>query len=363
MMVLLLISVAAVLTISALCSLTEAALYAVRRPYIRTLDESGSTAGRILSNFKQNMEQPIAAILIVNTVANTAGATIAGAQAQVLFGESSLLWFSVLFTLSVLMFSEIIPKILGVVYSRPVSRLLAVPWAWIIRAIYPLIWIIEVFTKVLKPSDPVLFAPEEEVEQMARISAEEGSILDYEADLVKNVLQLDQITARQIMTPRPVVLKLPDNLTLKEAFEKVEEWTYSRIPLYAADDPETWTGFVLSSDILAEVARDQFNKTLGSVAKPLFFVSEELRGHLLLKSFLKRRTHLFGVMDDFGDLTGVVTLEDVLESVIGEEIVDEVDVVADMQDVARRRKREQFGSQNRQYQQEEPNGDSESAKG
>ena len=101
------------------------------------------------------------------------------------------------------------------------------------------------------------------------MSAEEGSIMDYEADLVRNVLQLDQISAREIMTPRPVVMKLPDNLTLKETFEKVEEWTYSRIPLYAADDPETWTGFVLSSDILAEVARDEFDKTLGSLAKPL----------------------------------------------------------------------------------------------
>lgn len=359
-MTLLLISVAVVLTVSALCSLTEAALYAVRTPYIRTLDESGSMAGGILAKFKENMERPIAAILIVNTVANTAGATVAGAQARVLFGESSLIWFSVVFTLCVLFFSEIIPKIIGVVYSRPVSRALAAPWAWIIRAIYPLIWIVEVIARVLKPNDPVLSAPEEEVEQMAKLSAEEGSILDYEAELVKNVLRLDKIRARQIMTPRPVVLKFPDNLTLKEAFERVDEWTYSRIPLYAADDPETWTGFVLSSDILAEVAKDQFNKTLGSVAKPLFFVSEKLQGHLLLKSFLKRRTHLFGVMDEYGDLTGIVTLEDVLESVIGEEIVDEVDIVADMQEVARRRKREQFGSQDSQLRKGEPNEDPDS---
>ena len=124
-MTLFLISVAVVLTVSALCSLTEAAFYAVRIPYIRTLEESGSMAGRILSRFKQNMERPIAAVLVVNTVANTAGAAIAGAQARVLFGESALIWFSALFTLSVLFFSEIIPKILGVVYSRPVSRLLA----------------------------------------------------------------------------------------------------------------------------------------------------------------------------------------------------------------------------------------------
>jgi len=122
---------------------------------------------------------------------------------------------------------------------------------------------------------------------------------------------------------------------------------------YAADDPETWTGFVLSSDVLAEVARDQFDKTLGSLAKPLFFVSEDLRGHVLLKSLLKRRSHLFGVIDEYGDLTGIVTLEDVLESVIGEEIVDEVDIVADMQEVARRRNRDQYGSPNRRLQQGE----------
>lgn len=349
-MILFLISVAVVLTVSALCSLAEAAFYAVRIPYIRTLEESGSMAGRILSKFKQNMERPIAAVLVVNTVANTAGAAIAGAQARVLFGESALIWFSALFTLSVLFLSEIIPKIIGVVYSRPVARLLAAPWAWIITAVYPLIWIVEAIAKVLKPNDPILTAPEEEVQQMAMMSAEEGSIMDYEADLVRNVLQLDQIRAREIMTPRPVVMKLPDNLTLKETFEKVEEWTYSRIPLYAADDPETWTGFVLSSDVLAEVARDQFDKTLGSLAKPLFFVSEDLRGHVLLKSFLKRRSHLFGVTDEYGDLTGIVTLEDVLESVIGEEIVDEVDIVADMQEVARRRNRDQYGSPNRKLQ-------------
>jgi CBS domain containing-hemolysin-like protein len=190
-----------------------------------------------------------------------------------------------------------------------------------------------------------LSAPEEEVAQMARMSAEEGSILNYEAELVGNVLRLDSVRARQIMTPRPVVLKLPDNLTLREAFAKVKDAVYSRIPVYSSDDPETWVGFVMSRDILAGVAHDQFDLRISELAKPLYFVSENLPGHVLLKSFLRRRTHLFGVMDDYGDLTGIVTLEDVMESLIGEEIVDEVDTVADMQEVARRRKREQFHQQ------------------
>jgi CBS domain containing-hemolysin-like protein len=345
MIISLVISVLTVLTISAICSLTEASFYAVRMPYVRSLEESGSPAGVILARFKQNMERPIAAILILNTVANTAGAAIAGAQAGQLLHGSALIMFSVLFTLSVLVFSEIIPKVLGVVYNQPVARTLALPWQGIIAGMSPVIWCVEKMTHMLKPTEPVLSAPEEEVEQLARMSAEEGSIYNYEAELVRNVLQLDNVRARQIMTPRPVVLKLPDNLTLKQAFEKVQEGVYSRIPIYASDDPEVWVGFVMSRDILAGVAHDQFDMQLSEITKPLYFVSESLPGHVLLKSFLQRRTHLFGVMDDYGDLTGIITLEDVLEALIGEEIVDEVDTVADMQEVARRRKREHFKKQ------------------
>lgn len=348
-MTLFIVSIAVVLSVSALCSLTEAGFYAVRMPYLRTLAESGSLAGETLTRFKENMERPIAAILIVNTVANTAGAAIAGYQARSLFGEASILWFSTLFTLAVLFLSEIIPKVMGVVYSQPVSRWLAIPWAWIITALSPLIWVIERVTRVIKPSEPVLAAPEEEVEQMAMMSAEEGSILNYEAELVRNVLQLDNIKALEIMTPRPVVVKLADNITLREASDRVKQWVHSRIPLYAADEPEIWTGFVLTRDILTGLAQDQFDQKLSTLAKPLYFVSENLPGHELLKSFLRRRTHLFGVMDNYGDLTGIVTLEDVLESLIGEEIVDEVDTVVDMQEIALRRRREQLSRQERQF--------------
>ncbi len=166
--------------------------------------------------------------------------------------------------------------------------------------------------------------------------------MPYEAELVHNVLQLDQVMTRDIMTPRPVVTKLPANLTLKEAVEQLDEWAFSRIPIYTPDDPDVWTGFILSREVLSEVAQDRFDQTLDSMQKPLFFVSEKTQGHVLLKSFLRRQTHMFGVTDEFGDITGIVTLEDVLESLIGEEIVDELDTSVDMQELARLRKREQF---------------------
>lgn len=336
------VSIIIVLGVSAFCSLTEAALYSVRMPYVLRLAESKKSVGKILGKFKRNMEQPISAILILNTAANTAGAAVAGAQARFLFGESALVWFSASFTLAVLFFSEIVPKVVGVVYNRAVARFTAVPLSWLVTALHPLVVVIQLMTRWLRPRGRILSAPEDEVRHMAMISAEEGSILPFEAELVKNVLRLNDVTARQIMTPRPVVFRLAENLTVREVAVKVKQWTYSRVPVFAPDDPEAWTGVVLSRDILSRQANDQFDVKLEELKKPLYFVSEKTPGHVLLRAFLRRRSHLFGVMDEFGSLTGVVSLEDVLESLLGEEIVDEVDMAVDLQEVARIRRRRQL---------------------
>ncbi|HPM81295.1 MAG TPA: CNNM domain-containing protein [Candidatus Anammoximicrobium sp.] len=346
-MTLFILSVLIVLIVSAFCSLSEAALYAVRSTYIRQIAEQGSRAGQALSEFRENMEQPITAILIFNTAANTAGAAVAGAQAHVLFGESSLLWFSLSFTVAVLLVAEIIPKVLGVACSRSVATAVALPWAAVIKVLYPLIWGVQRLSRWFKPEESHE-APEEEVRQLAQLSAEEGSILPYEAALVSNVLRLDKVRTRDIMTPRPVVFKLASDMTLREVSQKVKEWTNSRVPVYDAEDPEIWKGFVFSRDILSGLAQDQFETTLDSLCRPLFFVSEKAPGHVLLRTFLTRRTHLFGVVDEFGDITGIVTLEDVMESLLGEEIVDEADSAVDMQAVAKQRMRERLRKTGRQ---------------
>ncbi len=340
-MTLFIVSVAIVLVVSAVCSLSEAAIYAVRMPYIRQIAEGGSKAGIVLTDFKEHMERPISAILIVNTAANTAGAAVAGAQARLLFGDASLLWFSLLFTLAVLFFSEIVPKVVGVVYARPVATALALPWAGVIRLLTPMIWLTQIISRLFKPAD-AMAAPEEEVHHFAMLSAEEGSIMPHEAEMVSNVLRLDQVKTRDIMTPRPVVFKLASDMTMREVQQKVKTWNHSRVPVYDADDPESWTGFVFSRDVLTALANDQFDRTLESLRHPLYFVSEKTAGHVLLRTFLKRRTHLFGVVDNYGDITGIISLEDVLESVLGQEIVDEADSAVDMQEVARRRKEEYF---------------------
>jgi len=341
------LSIFIVLIVSSLCSVTEAGFLAIRTPYIRELQAGGSRAGATLAEFKRNMERPISAILIINTVAHTAGAAVAGAQAQALFGEGAVFWFSLWFTLAVLFLSEIIPKVIGVAYSRPVARALALPWAFLITALSPVIWLTDHVSRWLQPGEAALVAPEEEVKQFAMMSAEEGSITPYEAQLVHNVLHLDRVMVRDIMTPRPVVAKLPADMTLRDAAERATELTFSRIPVYAEDDPEIWQGVVFARDILAGLADDRFDTRVGELSSPISFVSEKTPGHVLLKTILQRRTHLLGVFDDYGDITGIVTLEDVLESLIGEEIVDESDVAVDMQEVAQRRKREQFGKPGR----------------
>ena len=338
-MTLFIFSVVTVIVVSAMCSLSEASIYAVRRPFIRTLTDSGSLAGPVLESFKDNMERPIAAILIVNTAANTAGASIAGAQASALFGPRSFLWFSVFFTLGVLVLSEIFPKILGVVYSRPIAKAAALPWKAAIAVLAPVVWAVERLSTWLKPSGQVFAAPEEEVMQFARISADEGSISDQEATMVRNVLKLNDLSARDVMTPRTVVFRLPATMTLGDVHAHVDNWTHSRIPIFDPDDAERWTGMVRATDILNGLAHGRSGEPLSAIALPLPFVVQTTRAHLLLNRFLEERTHLFGVADEFGGVAGVVSLEDVVESLIGDEIVDEVDQEPDLREAARRRAR------------------------
>lgn len=333
------VSVLAVILISAFCSLSEAALYSVRMPYVRQLADLGSRSGRLLDAFKRDMDRPITAILIVNTTANTAGAAVAGAQAQELFGDDvARLWFPLAFTLAVLLFSEIVPKVAGVTYGAPVARFVALPWSFGVVLLTPLVWLSRLMTRVVRKDEPAPMAPEEEVHQVATLSAEEGSILPMEAELVKNVLRLDEIRARDIMTPRTVVFKLPDSASVQEVAEAVSRCPYSRIPIHG-EDPDDWTGFVFKSEVLGRLARDEFDVPLHALRRPLEIVPETVPGHRLLSEFLRRRRHLLAVVDEYGGLRGVVSLEDVMETLIGEEIVDETDRDVDLQEVARRRAR------------------------
>ncbi len=335
-MTILVVSIIVVLVVSALCSLSEAALYAVRMPYIRQLVEGGHSAGALLEKFKQNMERPITAILILNTAANTAGATVAGAQARALFGDASVIWFSASFTVAVLFLSEIIPKVAGVAFNRPIARALSHPLDVVINAMFPLVWLSQRIARVFQSNEPPRVASEEEVWHFAAISAEEGSILPFEAELIKNVLRLNDVIAKDIMTPRTVITRVASRTVVGDLKEIAPAWQHTRVPVFDNEDAEQWIGFVLKADVVEQLAADRFDVAVETLRKPLGFVPESAPGHLLLNEFIRQRQHIFGVVDEYGGLAGIVTFEDVLESLLGQEIVDETDVDEDMRAVARR---------------------------
>lgn len=322
-MTLFLLATAIVFLATGVCALVEAALYAVRSPYAHQLAESGNRSGKILVRFKDKMDYPISAILIFDTLLGVGGASIAGSQARAIFGPEFVIWFTVGLSVTLLIFAQIVPKILGVIYSKPVARATAVPVSIAIVILYPIVWLIERFTRFLKPDNPLVRASEGEVHQMAKISAAEGSILGIEADLIRNSLKLDDICAADIMTPMKDVFSLSSRSTVEAAFKSFRNNSHSRIPVFDPSRPTRWTHLIFSRDILFAMANDRFQLQLAEIARPIHFVPAGLAGHELLDSFLKRRSHLFGVQNDTGSPIGVVALEDVLEEILGQEIVDE----------------------------------------
>ena len=262
-MILFILAVVVIFLTTGICALVEAALYAVRRPYIHRLVDSNHPAGKHLKNFKEKMDYPITAILIFDTLLGVGGAAIAGSQARALYGEAFVYWFTIGLAIMLLIFAQIIPKILGVVYNQSVARFSAVPIALAISILYPIVRAIEFLTRNLKPDEQPKQAIEEDVKQMAKISVEEGSILGIEGALIQNSLKLDDVRADQIMTTRDKVVSFPANMTVREACDQYKATSFSRIPVFEPKRSDNWRGVVLSRDILFAMANDRFDLRLG----------------------------------------------------------------------------------------------------
>lgn len=318
-----LLAVTVVFVSTGICALIEAALYAVRQPYIHRLIETNHPAGPKLERFKQEMDYPITAILIFDTILGVGGASIAGSQARALFGPSFVYWYTIVLALLLLVFAQIVPKVLGVVYNQPVARVSAWPIATVIWLFYPIVHALSLLTRRLHPDEPPKKAIEEDVRQLARISRQEGSILQIEAELIQNSLRLNEVQASEIMTPVDKVVVFSGDTTVRRAMVRFKSDTYSRIPVCDKENEDNWLGVVMSRDILFEMANDRFDVKLQELAQPIYLVAAHLRGHQLLDLFLKRRSHLFGVVGEDGRPIGVVTLEDVVEEILGDEIIDE----------------------------------------
>ena len=326
-----------VLIVSCICSLLEAALYSLSQSQIEMLAEQGRSSGKILKKLHEDIQRPISAILSLNTLANTGGAAIAGAAFVGAFGESYEAYFTGALALSVLIFSEVLPKTAGVVYARSLGPLIARPILWLVWIFTPFIWLNRFVTQLItRHADETQDISAEEIETIARMSRQAGGIAPHQERVISNILNLQNLRARDIMTPRTVVFSLDSSLRLAEVRQEAGRWRHSRVPLYG-DHKDQIVGLVLRRDVFAGLAADKDGARLATLARPTHTIPESARLDQLLQEFLQRREHLFIVIDEYGVFSGIVTLEDVIEEIVGEEIIDELDSTADMQEHARRR--------------------------
>ena len=345
-MIELIIVVAAVILTSAMCSLFEAVLYSVPISHIETLAHENKTSGLILRRLRQTVDRPISAILSLNTISNTGGVSLAGFLfATAVMGEKNTgesfagIVFSIAMTFAILFLSELLPKTVGVVYSRPLSSMIARPLQLLVWIFTPFIVLSRLATRLVAKEQKEQDISDEELISLARLGRRSGALDPTEARVIQNILSLKSKTAHEVMTPRTVVFSLKDDLTVEEARNQRGIWSHSRIPVYEKDF-EDIVGIVLRRDILAALTNDRGHRKLSDLMRPVHFVAESHSLDRILQMFLDRRQHLFTVIDEYGGLAGVLTLEDVLEEILGSEIVDESDRVDDLRELARRRRRQ-----------------------
>lgn len=337
----LILAVSFAVIISAGCSMFEAVLYSVPLRYIESMVRADKKSGVLFKRLRSDVERPIAAILSLNTIANTAGAAVAGAAAATVFGHNSLGYFSLFFTLVILIFSEVLPKTAGVVYARALAPLVAYPLRWLVIVMTPVIWMIGHITGLIARNKPNESVSPDELKIMAQLSLRTGGIEHYQEMVIGNILTLENKNAKDVMTPRTVIFSLSKDLKLEEACKETIQWEHSRVPVYDKD-PEDIVGIVLTQELFMALAEGKRELTLNELMRPVRFVAETARLDKILMDFIGSREKLFVVIDEYGGLSGVVSLEDILEEILGREILDESDRVVDKRKLAKQRRRNLF---------------------
>jgi len=324
---------------SFLCSLFEAVLYSVTPSQVEVLKQRKVKDARRLETLRADIEAPIAAILTVNTVAHTGGSAWCGALVAVEFGSAALGIFAMIFTILVLALTEIVPKSLGVRYAHALGVWIVWPLQLMMASVWPIVWMARRSMHALTGGKSRKGPTEEEVVLFARLAVRGGTVRTQEYHWVENALRLDRFTAGDLRTPRPVVDTQAAEKRVGDLVKEVADWTHSRIPIIEGRDADRVVGLVHRLEILEAAVAGQKEQTLRELMHAIRFVPASMPAHQLLELFLRKRTHLVAVADEYGGFDGVVTLEDVLECLLGEEIVDEHDEVENMQQLALRRNR------------------------
>lgn len=332
----LLLYILVALGFSFLCSVLEAILLSTTASHVEVMVEQGSRAGKLMQRHKGNVERPISAILTLNTIAHTVGAAGAGAQAAAIFGSQYIGAISAVLTLLILVFSEIIPKTLGAVYWKPLNPFAAYAIYGLVLALYPAVWVFEVLTSLMHRGTGEPTITRAELEVMAKISTAEGTLIEQENQIVRNLLHLRHVPAETVMTPRTVMMALPKDMTVQQVMERYPTISFSRIPLYDGSIDHV-VGYALRHEIFERMADDEHTTPLSDLSHDLHAVPETANVAQVMDEFIARKEHFFLVIDEYGGTAGVISLEDAIESLLGIEITDETDVVADLRKLAQQR--------------------------
>ncbi len=336
-MTLLLLYLAIAIGVSFLCSILEAVLLSVTPSYVERIQSEPSRSGAKLIQVKERLDESLSSILILNTFAHTMGAAGVGSQALQVFGKEWETLIAVVLTLAILYFSEIIPKTLGATFWRQLAKPSAYIISWLVKLVYPLVWISTRLTKLFSNSHSNEIT-REEIIALASIGHRDGGLISQENEYLSNLLNLRDISTEKILTPRTVVHMLDESQTVSDALETAKTRQFTRMPIFGGNR-DNIKGKVILTDLFEAERKGQGDLTIGELSKPLFRVSEKLPVQKLLDLFIKQKAHLFLVEDEFGQTAGVVSLEDAIETLLGREIVDERDTVEDMQALAREKYR------------------------
>ena len=335
-MALLIFYLALALFVSFLCSIVEAVILSVSAPFIKIKEMEGRASAQYLKELKNNIDRPLSAILTINTIAHTIGAAGVGAQAVAVFGEVYFGAISAVLTLLILFFSEIIPKTIGAVFWRK----LALPSAIIIKIMiymsYPLVIIAELITKIIAKHKTSPSVSREEVVALVHLGTKEGILKESESKIINNLIKLKTIYIRAIMTPRTVMVSAPEDLSLEAYIKNKTYLQYSRIPVYS-DTIDHVTGYILNSDVLEKLAENKTKLKLRDVKRPILIFYENSSILNLFEELLLKKEHIALVIDEYGGIQGLVTMEDIIETILGLEIMDEKDVEVDMQELAKKK--------------------------
>lgn len=341
-MLALIIFLVSALAISFLCSLLESTLMSTPMSYITLLEGNGSKAALLFKSYKKDPSRALASILSLNTIANTIGAAGVGQQTTIVFGSQ---WFglvSAITTLLILVFSEIVPKTLGTCYWKSLMKFTAHCIRVLIIILFPIVAVIEFLQKLISNKSSDTSVSREEVGAMADVAEESGELEEDENEIIQNLINIDSLTAKDAMTPRVVAAIAPESMSIRRFYKDRRYMHHSRIPVYA-DNDEYITGYILRMDALQLMAEDKFDLTLGDIRRDIESYPEDAQIDEIWDKMLSTKEQIAVIINEYGSFQGIISMEDIIETILGDEIVDERDVVVDMQQLAK----EKWNSRNK----------------